>query len=238
MSEQPSFPWASQMVEIKARSGQWSVHVYEPLIRHRWLFYARDKTQALQKLQLLPPTTIQAILEHLYANTPVARTNLPAFKTCKVVESIPFESTYHRDMMQLLEDEGSWDFALLPRDSEERVNCHRFMLYARSGYFRSQFETNPTMLQFRDPNMSKTALEMFAGYLYTGRLDPQDPVALVDLFGAGNNYQLRDKGEIDFLAMSSLKKLLTPQNALEVKARAEERGLQEVVNLVQENYPC
>ena len=80
MSEQPSFPWASQMIEIKARNGQWSVHVYEPLIRHRWAFYARDRTQALQKLQLLPPTTIQAILEHLYANTPVARTNLPAFK--------------------------------------------------------------------------------------------------------------------------------------------------------------
>lgn len=235
---QPSFPWASQMIEIKARNGQWSVHVYEPLIRHRWAFYARDRTQALQKLQLLPPTTIQAILEHLYANTPVARTNLPAFKSCKVVDSIPFESTYHRDMMQLLEDESSWDFALLPRDSEDRVNCHRFMLYARSGYFRSVFESQPTMLQFRDPNMSKTALEMFAAYLYTGRLDPSDAVALVDLFGAGRNYQLRDKEEIDFLAMSSLKKLLTPQNAAEVKARAEERNLPEVVALVQENFPC
>ncbi|EAY22433.1 hypothetical protein TVAG_379120 [Trichomonas vaginalis G3] len=238
MSEQPSFPWASQMIEIKARNGQWSVHVYEPLIKHRWQFYAREKAQALQKLQMLPHNTIQAILEHLYANTPVARTNLPAFKTCKVVDSIPFESTYHRDMMQLLDDESSWDFALIPRDSEDRVNVHRFMLYARSGFFRSQFETNSTMLQFRDPNMCKAALEMFAGYIYTGRLDPTDAVALVDLFGAGKNYQLRDPLEIDFLAMNNLQKLLTPQNAAEVKARAEERKLQEVINLVQDYYPC
>jgi hypothetical protein len=86
--------------------------VYEPLIQHRWAFYARDPQQALGKLQQLPPNTIQAILEHLYANTPVARTNLPAFKACKIVDSIPFESTYHRDMTSLLMDESSSDLSL------------------------------------------------------------------------------------------------------------------------------
>ncbi|OHS93358.1 hypothetical protein TRFO_40353 [Tritrichomonas foetus] len=232
-----SFPWASQMIEVRSRSG-WSTKVYEPLIRHRWAFYARDQNQALQKLQQLPPNTIQAILEHLYANTPVARTNLPAFKACKIVDSIPFESTYHRDMTSLLEDESSSDFSLLPRDSNDRVNVHRFMLFARSGFFRQQFKANPTMFQFQDPNMSKVALQMFAGYLYTGRLEPLDAVGFVELFQAGKNYQLRDPDEIDFLAMNALSKLLSPQNAVEIKARAEQRQLQEVVNLVQEHFPC
>lgn len=232
-----SFPWASQMIEVRSRSG-WSTKVYEPLIRHRWAFYARDSSQALQKLQQLPPNTIQAILEHLYANTPVARTNLPAFKACKIVDSIPFESTYHRDMSALLEDESTCDFALLPRDSNDRVNVHRFMLFARSGFFRTKFQENPTLFQFQDPNMSRSALQMFAGYLYTGRLDPIDPVALVDLFGAGGNYQLRDAEEIDFLAMNALSKLLSPQNAVEIKSRAEQRNLPDVVNMVQEHFPC
>ena len=232
-----SSPWASQMIQITSRSG-WSTKVYEPLIRHRWAFYNRDPSQALAKLQQLPPNTIQAILEHLYANTPVARTNLPAFKACKIVDSIPFESTYHRDMTNLLQDERTCDFSLLPRDSEDRVNVHRFMLFARSGFFRQQFEQNPAMFQFRDPNMCRTALQMFAGYLYTGRLEPLDAVAFVDLFGAGENYQLRDKEEIDFLAMNALSKMLTPQNAVAVKARAEQRGIQKVIELVNEHFPC
>jgi hypothetical protein len=225
------------MINVRSRSG-WSTKVYEPLIRHRWGFYARDSQQALSKLQQLPPNTIQAILEHLYANTPVARTNLPAFKACKIVDSIPFESTYHRDMTALLMDESSADFDMLPRDSDDRVNVHRFMLFARSNFFRQQFEAKPTMFQFRDPNMSRVALQMFAGYLYTGRLEPLDAVGFVDLFGAGENYQLRDKEEIDFLAMNALGKLLSPHNAAEVRARAEQRGLAAVINLVNEHFPC
>ena len=222
---------------IRSRSN-WTIKVYEPLIRHRWAFYARDPEQAKAKLQQLPPNTIQAILEHLYANTPVARTNLPAFKACKVVDSIPFESTYHRDMTSLLEDEASCDFSLLPCDSEDRVYVHRFMLFARSNFFRQQFQSNPTLFQFKDPNMSKPALQMFVKYLYTGKLEPIDVVGFVDLFQAGKNYQLRDPEEIDFLAMNSLTKLLSPQNAVDVKTRAEQRGLQDVVNLVQQHFPC
>jgi len=83
-----SFPWASQMVPITSRSG-WSTRVYEPLIRHRWNFYSREPAQALAKLQQLPPNTIQAILEHLYANAPVARANLSAFNARRIVDSIP-----------------------------------------------------------------------------------------------------------------------------------------------------
>jgi hypothetical protein len=224
------------MIEVKSRSG-WSTKVYEPLIRHRWPFYARDPAQALAKLQILPPNTIQAILEHLYANTPVARTNLPAFKACKVVDSIPFESTFHRDMTALLSDASTADFSLIPRDSGAGIRVHRFMLSARSNFFRQQFEANAEMAQFRDPNMSQIALQMFAGYLYTGRLEPLDLVGFVDLFGAGKNYQLRDIEEIDFLAMSSLSKLLSPQSAAAVKERAAERQLEAVVALVDQHFP-
>ena len=229
-------PWASQMVEVTSRSG-WSVKVYEPLIRNRWAFYQRDPAAALAQLQKLPPNTIQAILEHLYSNTPVARTNLPAFKACRVVDSIPFESTYHRDMLNFLRDEGSCDFALLPRDSDERVSVHRFMLFARSNFFRQQLEQNPSMFQFRDPNMGRSALHMFAVYLYTGKVEPTDAVALVDLFGAGENYQLRDREEIDFLAMNALTKMLNPQNAAQVSQRAQQRGIQAVLRLVNEQFP-
>jgi hypothetical protein len=141
-------------------------------------------------------------------------------------------------MTALLMDESTSDFSLLPRDSDDRVNVHRFMLFARSNFFRQQFEAKPTMFQFRDPNMSRVALQMFAGYLYTGRLEPLDAVGFVDLFGAGENYQLRDKEEIDFLATNALAKLLSPQNAMEVRARAEQRGLTAVINLVNEHFPC
>lgn len=223
------------MIEVRARSG-WFTKVYEPLIRHRWPFYARDPAGALSKLQVLPPATIQAILEHLYANTPVARTNLPAFKACKIVDSIPFESTYHRDMTAFLQDEASSDFVLYPRDGDRGVPVHRFMLFARSAFFRGQFEANPAIAQFRDPNMNFTALQMFTGYLYTGKLDPLDAVSIVDLFGAGTNYKLRDVEEIDFLAKSALGKLLGPQIAAEVRARAEERGIQAVIDLVNEHF--
>jgi hypothetical protein len=229
-------PWAAQMIEVRARSG-WSTKVYEPLIRHRWPFYARDPSGAIAKLQLLPPNTIQAILEHLYANTPVARTNLPAFKNCKVVDSIPFESTYHRDMTAFLNDASTSDFTILPRDSEQGVPVHRFMLSARSEFFRRQFEANPGLAEFRDPNMGRAALLMFAGYLYTGKLEFLDAVAYVDLFGAGVNYKLRDVEEIDFLALSAIAKYLSPQNALEIRARATERGITKVLDLVNEHFP-
>jgi hypothetical protein len=225
------------MIEVRSRSG-WSTKVYEPLIRHRWPFYARDPAQALAKLQILPPNTIQAILEHLYANTPVARTNLPAFKACKVVDSIPFESTFHNDMTALLNDTASADFSLIPRDTEEKLGVHRFILFARSNFFRLQFQANPDMAQFRDPNMNSIALRMFAGYLYTGRLEPLDHVGFVDLFGAGQNYQLRDTEEIDFLAMAALSKILSPQNSAEIRARAEERHLDQVIALVNGHFPA
>lgn len=232
-----SSPWAAQMIEIKSRSG-WAAYVYEPLIKNRWPFYAHDPKTALQKLQQLPPTTIQAILEYLYANTPIARTNLPAFKACKIVESIPFESTFYRDMMHFLHDEASTDFALLPRDSDDGVNVHRFMLSTRSAFFKTQFASNPSLFQYRDPQMSRTALNIFAIYLYTGKLEPEDPVALVDLFDAGKNYQLRDQDEIDFLAMKALQQLISPINAPEIKARAQERNLEKVVNFVMQTFPC
>jgi hypothetical protein len=224
------------MIEVKSRSG-WSTKVYEPLIRHRWPFYARDPSQALAKLQILPPNTIQAILEHLYANTPVARTNLPAFKACKVVDSIPFESTFHNDMTTLLNDTATADFSLLPREGEDGIRVHRFMLFARSNFFRQHFQSNPEMVQFRDPNMNRVSLQMFAGYLYTGRLDSLDPVGFVDLFGSGQNYQLRDTEEIDFLAMSALSKILSAQNAPDVRVRADERHLEQVIALVNEHFP-
>jgi hypothetical protein len=222
------------MIEIRARSG-WSTKVYEPLIRHRWPFYAREPAAALAKLQLLPPNTIQAILEHLYANTPVARTNLPAFKSCKIVDSIPFESTYQRDMTAFLNDAATADFSLLPRDSDQPIRVHRFMLHARCDFFRRQFAANPALEQFRDPNMGRSALLMFAGYLYTGRIEFLDVVAYVDLFGAGANYQLRDVEEVDFLASLALRKYLSPQNVTEVRARASERGIQKVIDIIDEH---
>lgn len=231
------YPWDSQMIEIKSRSG-WQIRVYEPLIRHRWSLYNSNPTQALQKLQMLAPTTILPILEHLYANTPVARTNLPAFKTCKIVETIPFESTYHRDMLNFLNDENSSDFHLLPFNSDDHICVHRFMLYARSQFFRSKFIENPLFFQYSDQNMSKVALQMFTAYLYTGKLEALDAVALVELIGAGLIYQLRDPEEIDFLAKTNLPKLLSPQNAYHVKRRAEERNLQDIVELVMTECPC
>jgi hypothetical protein len=229
-------PWASQMVEVRARSG-WATAVYEPLIRHRWPLYARDPPGALDKLHHLPPSTIQAILEHLYADTPIARTNLPAFKNCKIVEAIPFASTYLRDMGAFLGDAATADFALLPRDGGPAVRAHRFMLQARSHFFRAQFAAQPALAELRDPDMGRPALAVFAAYLYTGRLEPAGAAACVDLFGAGERYAMRDPGEIDFLAFRALARVLTPADAPAVRARAAERGLQKVLDLVDGRFP-
>jgi hypothetical protein len=116
-------PGCSHVIEVRARDG-WSMKVYEPLIRHRWALYAQDPSAALAKLQVVPAPTLQAILEHLYADAPVARTNLPVFKSYKIVESIPFESTYVRDLTALLRDASTSDFFLLPRDSDDGIRVH------------------------------------------------------------------------------------------------------------------
>jgi hypothetical protein len=141
-------------------------------------------------------------------------------------------------MTALLNDAATADFTLLPRDTDDGVRVHRFMLFARSNFFRQHFEANAAMVEFRDPNMNNVALKMFAGYLYTGKLEPLNPVGFVDLFGAGQNYQLRDPEEIDFLATSALTKLLSAQNAPEIRSRAEERHIEQVLTLVNEQFPA
>jgi hypothetical protein len=80
--------------------------------------------------------------------------------------------------------------------------------------------------------MGRSALAMFAGYLYTGQLDPIDAPALVDLFGAGAAYEMRDVGEIDFLAKAAIAEGVDGQNAAAVRQRAAERGIQAVIDIV------
>jgi hypothetical protein len=218
------------MIEVRARDG-WSTKVYEPLIRHRWALYAQDPSAALAKLQFLPAPTLQAILEHLYANTPVVRTNLPVFKSCKIVESIQFESTYVRDLTALLRDASTADFTFLPRQGDDGIRLHRFILTLRSGFFRKLFQTSPNVVEFRDSNMGRPALTMFAGYVYTGQLDPIDPAALADLFGAGATYEMRDVGEMDFLAKAAIADSVDGQNAAAVQQRAAELGIQTVTDI-------
>jgi hypothetical protein len=219
------------MIDVRARDGC-SMKVYEPLLRHRWALYAQDPPTALAKLQLLPGPTLQAVLEHLYANVPVVRTNLPVFKSCRIVESIPFESTYVRDLTALLRDASTSDFSLLPRDGDDGVRLHRFILALRSAFFRRLFQTSADVAEFRDPNMGRAALAMFAGYAYTGQLDPVEVPALVDLFGAGATYEMRDPGEIDFLAKAAIADRVDAQNAAAVRRRAAERGIQAVIDIV------
>jgi hypothetical protein len=190
--------------------------VYEPLIRHRWALCARDPSAALAKLQVLPAPTLQAILEHLCADAPVVRTNLPVFKLYKIVESIPFESAYVRDLTALLRDASTSDFALLPRDADDGVRVHRFIL-ACAPHSSGGFQTGLDVGEFRDPSMGRSARAMFAEDVDTGQLDPIDAPAVVDLFGTGAAYEMRDVGEIDFLAKAAIAEGVDAQNAAAVR---------------------
>ena len=219
--------WNKQNITIKSRTG-WTIEAYAPLLKHRWPLYARSPKQALMKLSQLPPSTIHAILEHLYANTPVARTNLPAFKACKIVEKLPYVSTYHQDLINLLHDTESTDFEFYPATSEEKLHVHKFFLYARCGFFRDMLRENPESSEYHSTHMSRSSLEIFVIYLYTGDLEILDVPSLVDLIGAGSRYQ------IDFLVMSALRKNLNKDNCQATLERADALGLTDVVDFINE----
>ncbi|KAH0786819.1 BTB/POZ domain containing protein [Histomonas meleagridis] len=232
MSEKGACPWESQLVEVKSRHG-WSTKVYAPLLCHRWKLFARKPKVALRALYQLPPNTIRAILEHLYANTPVSRMNLPAFKACKIINKIPFESTYHQDILDLLHNKATTDFRIIPSDSKEPLCVHRFILYARSNFFRKLFTTQKDVDSFQEEKMGKDALDIFSEYLYTGQLEFKNPVAAIELIGSGKYYEFRDPNEIDFLVMNSLQSSLNEENAPHVKAKAIQLGLENVTALVE-----
>jgi hypothetical protein len=229
-----SVPWASDVLEITSRSG-WTTKVYKPLIRHRWPFYAEDPVAALDQLQKLPASTIACTLKHLYAHTPLPRGMLASLKSCRIVESP--ESQHPRDMAAFLADKASTDFSLLSRDCDDPVRLHRFMLAVRSGFFRRRFREDSALTELRDPDMCHEAVEMFARYLYTGKVVLGDIVAAVDLFGAGAKYELSDPEEIDFLALKAIQASLSPQTAGEVLARATERRLTLVIDFVLKYFP-
>lgn len=225
-------PWESQLVEIKSRVG-WSIKAYAPLLQHRWKLFARKRQTALEKLYNLPPNTITAILEHIYANCPIARTNLPAFKNCSVVSDLPFASTYHQDIMNLLHDTETCDFSFFPNDSEEPLRVHRFILYARSGFFKRQISADSNFVEHHDKNIGAKALQMLAEYIYTGELEVTDPVAAIDLFGAGKFYECRDPNEIDFLVTNAVLKLITDENSAAIKQKAQEKGLNNLISQIE-----
>lgn len=228
-TENETFPWESQLIEIKSRVG-WSIKAYAPLLQHRWKLFARRRENALKKLFNLPPNTISAILEHLYANSPIARTNLPAFKGCLIDTDASLSSSYHQDIMNLLNDKDCSDFSFFPNDSDEPMRLHRFVLYARSGFFRKQISSDSNFVEFHDKNISVKALPMFAEYLYTGELTITDPVAAIDLYGSGKFFEFRDQEEIDYLAMTEILKLANSENIAELKAKAEAKGFSKLLD--------
>lgn len=221
-------PWESQLVEIKSRVG-WSIKAYAPLLQHRWKLFARKRQAAIDKLYNLPPNTITAILEHIYANCPIARTNYPAFKTCSIVSDLPFQSTYHQDIMNLLHDTETCDFSFYPNDSDEPLRMHRFILYARCGFFKKQISNDQNFVEHHDKNIGSKALPMLAEYIYTGELEVTDPVAAIDLFGAGKFFECRDQSEIDFLVLNAIMKQISDENAPAIKQKALEKGINNLV---------
>jgi len=229
MDSAPS--WETRMIEVKSRDG-WTTNVYSPLLSVRWGLFAKTPTLAIKKLSQLPSNTVQSILEHLYANTPVSRTNLPAFKACKIVESIPFVSTYNDDMMTLLNDTTSSDFSIYCNDEVSNVPLHKFILYARCDFFKELFLNSPLMPRLVEKNFSISGLRMFSEYLYTGDIVNIDLISLVELFGAGKTYGLRDPEEIDFLAQTYLRQGINTDNASEIKAKAHERGLSNLISMI------
>ena len=228
--EKIKYPWSSQNINIRGRGGL-SIEVYEPLIKHRWSFYARNPKVALQKLGQLPPATIHAILEYLYAGSPIARTNLPAFKACKIIDSHT-QPNYHQDLIRLLQDTSTTDFAFYTKDPNDKIMVHRFFLYARSGFFRDLITQSPETKEYHETIMSHSALDMFIRYLYIGDLEVLDVTTLPELIGSGSRYHTRDPEEIDFLVVSSIQKHISPENAEQTRIKANSLGLQSIVDMI------
>lgn len=228
-------PWNSQLVEIRSRE-QAVFKAFAPLLKHRWPLFAKTPTNALKKLSQLPLNTVQAIFEYLYANTPVSRTNLPAFKTCKIIDKLPYVSTYHTDLINLLHDQQSCDFTITGTDPTYRQYVHKFMIYCRSNYFKQKIADDFNYNTEADPNMSPAALEMFAQYLYVGDFEIIDVPALVELLGSGKRYKLRDQDEIDFLAQSAIRENINDENAAAVLERARALERPEIINLVEDRF--
>lgn len=223
-------PWQNQLIEIKSREGV-VAKVFIPLMKCRWALFAKSQSMALKKLSVLPTNTVQTILEHLYGNTPVSRTNLPAFKTCKIIEMLPFDSTYEKDMLTLLHDTNTCDFELIAENGEMTLPIHKYMLATRSQYFRNLFREDPEIRSIKMDKMNGDALIMWAEYIYTGDFNFTSAVGLVELIGSGSTYEFRDPAEIDYLAISSLRQILTSENAAAVRDRATELCYPDIVSL-------
>lgn len=223
-------PWKSQMIEIKSREGV-VTEVFAPLLKFRWPLYAKTPTAALKKLTVLPKSTVQAILEHLYANVPVSRTNLPAFKTCKIVDKLPFESSYYNDLINLLHDTESCDFELIAENGEMTLPIHKYILATRSSYFRNLFKEDPGVESITMQRMNGDALTMWAKYIYTGDFETTTVSALPELIGSGYTYGLRDPAEIDYLAVYALQSSLNSENVESVREKATDLCLPEILEL-------
>ena len=235
MSSSPPPPWSHQMIEIKSRDGM-SMKAFVPLLKFRWQLFNKTPGIALKKLSQLPSNTVQVILEHLYANTPVSRTNLPAFKACKIVDSIPFVSSYQQDILNLLHDISSCDFEFIAANGESTLPVHKFILASRCHYFKDLFQENPREERVKAEKMNSDALQMFAEYIYVGSFTVHSVPALLELYGAGFEYGLRDPEEIDYLATYELKHALNSENIDSVRAHAEEVDVPADVLALLENF--
>ena len=228
-------PWSHQLIEIRSRDGV-SIKAYVPLLKFRWQLFNHSPTMALKKLSQLPFNTVQTILEHLYANTPVSRTNLPAFKACRIVESLPFVSPYQQDIMNLLHDVSSCDFELIAANGESTLPVHKFILSTRCHFFKELFQKSPNEERIKAEKMNSDALQMFAEYIYVGSFKVHSAPAILELYGAGFEYGLRDPEEIDYLATYELKHALDGDNIDAVRAHAEELDVPEEVRTILENF--
>jgi hypothetical protein len=214
-------PWEQQLVEITSRDGV-KTKAYAPLLKFRWPLFQKSPSSALKKLSQLPFNTVQSILEHIYANTPVSRTNLPAFKACKIIDAIPFIPTYREDLLNMMRDISQCDFELVAANGETTMPVHKFILSARCSYFKNLFVSNPTEQRFKVEKMNGEALRMFMEYVYIGDFSIVSVPALLELFGSGKEYGLRDPEEIDYLAADELKHRISKDNIEAVRAHAAE----------------
>ena len=235
MSSSSSPPWSHQLIDIRSRDGV-TIKAYVPLLKFRWQLFLQSPAMALKKLSQLPFNTVQTILEHLYANTPVSRTNLPAFKACRIVESQPFVSTYQQDILNLLHDVSSCDFELIAANGESTLPVHKFILSTRCHFFKELFQKSPNEERVKAEKMNSDALQMFAEYVYVGSFKVHSAPALLELYGAGFEYGLRDPEELDYLATYELKQALDADNINAVKAHAEELDIPEEARAILENF--
>jgi len=202
-------------------------HFYK-IINERFLYEAR--------LDKVSWKAFEGFMEHLYTGRVNFVENLQAeIAAFAKLYHVPFNlknkenSQLHCDMMQLLKASSEFGDVILKSQEGERFKSHRFVLAARSEYFRAMFSGNFKESHHQEISLSEVSsdcLSTLLNFLYTDTIE--DPFLVnnqtaIDLMGLCDQYFFLDKVKI-FCEKAVVKNGIDIDSALEVLQFAQQQN--------------